>query len=358
MRRAPAAGPAAHPPPRSRPSRRTAGVVRLLVRRLRRAKAKAATASATARTARGTIRFAEVPEPEEPPPGSAAPGVTAGAVTGSPHEHRGVSVGGADRGSRPVVLPEGRLDRRVRHVPELGVGEARPLVDGVRVPPVVRGHGQQHVLLAQAVAVRGLVGPGPGVTAGEVTDVHHEQLHALGIEQMIESGLGLWLAVAERSHPVGDLSLAGERDGVRGAGVRGARQDHPERRRQDGDEDPAGYRKPGRPGAARRRRHIWEAMSAPWPPRPGGSRPQMSRPGGRGPPGSRVRGGPPAAQMLKRSAASSGRTRERKPPVRNGRWSRPGRRAWASAAVIMPWSSASMKSLTRPVPTSTESRKP
>lgn len=40
--------------------------------------------------------------------------------------------------------------------------------------------------------------------------------------------------------------------------------------------------------------------------------------------------------MLKRSAASSGRTRVRKPPDRNGRWSSPGLRAWASAAMIMP----------------------
>lgn len=62
--------------------------------------------------------------------------------------------------------------------------------------------------------------------------------------------------------------------------------------------------------------------------------------------------------MLKRSAASRGRTRDRKPPVRNGRWSSPGLSAWASAATIMPWSSASMKSLTRPVSTFTESRKP
>ena len=49
-----------------------------------------------------------------------------------------------------------------------------------------------------------------------------------------------------------------------------------------------------------------------------------------------------AGQMENRSLASSGRTFDRNPPVRNGRCSSPGRIAWASAAAIMPWSRASM----------------
>lgn len=52
------------------------------------------------------------------------------------------------------------------------------------------------------------------------------------------------------------------------------------------------------------------------------------------------------------------RTHPRPEATRNDRCSNSGRIVCAKAAAIMPWWSASMQSLTRPVPTLTESRKP
>ncbi|RPK91854.1 hypothetical protein EES46_09945 [Streptomyces sp. ADI98-10] len=180
----------------------------------------------------------------------------------------GVAVGRTDRGPRPVVLPQRGLDRGARHVPQLSVGERGARIDGIGVLPVVGGDGEQHVVLAQTVAVGGLVAPGLPGPAGEVTYVHHEELDALVVVQPVESVLHLPRPVAQGPHPVGDLPVPGQLDGVVGAGGRGGGEHQPAHGGQHGEQpgdrtggpSPAGC---GTPDPWQSRRcHLCEAMCA------------------------------------------------------------------------------------------------
>lgn len=89
------------------------------------------------------------------------------------------------------------------------------------------GDGEQHVVLAEAAAVGGLVAPGLPGPAGEVAYVHHEELDALLGVQPVEGVLHLPRPVAEGPHPVGDLPVPGQLDGVVGAGGPGGGEHRP-----------------------------------------------------------------------------------------------------------------------------------
>ncbi|OCC07917.1 hypothetical protein A3Q37_06236 [Streptomyces sp. PTY087I2] len=135
------------------------------------------------------------------------------------------------------------------------------------------GDGEQHVVLAQTVAVGGLVAPGLPGPPGEVAYVHHEELDALLVVQPVEGVLHLPSPVAQGPDPVGDLPVPGQLDGVVGARGHGGGEHHPaqgEQRGGQGGERRGGERGEPAGGPWRsRRRHVCEAMCAFSPPRPG-----------------------------------------------------------------------------------------
>ena len=158
-----------------------------------------------------------------------------------PVQDGAVSVRRADRRARPVVLPQRGLDGRARHVRELGVRQRGSGVDEVRVLPVVRGDGEQDVVLAEAVLLCGGLGPVLRGAAGEVPYVHDEELLSCRVVEPVESLDDRLLAVAERVHPVGDLAVAGQADGLVGQGVAGGGHGQPPRRHQHCQEHSGGY---------------------------------------------------------------------------------------------------------------------